>query len=252
MDPFEDNISESVKTSIISTGNSDITSSVGSSSFPKEGFFGYVFNFDDNTKFTLLNLFQYTILGLIPIIILNKTMQQYVPSADESKNNPEILLEIVVQLVIILVGIFFTHRLITYIPMYSGKGIGNINFANMILPFLVIILSLQTKLGEKVEILSYRFFDFIEGKTTNNNNTNNNNQNNNIVNISQPISNNMPPMQQEMPPPIRTQHNQNNHIPNNNSQPTNFDNMYQEPMGTQIENIPMAANDMGPGGFAPF
>ena len=46
------------------------------------GFFKHVLNFDEDSKSDMLNVIQYSIISIIPIVILNKSMQKYVPEAD--------------------------------------------------------------------------------------------------------------------------------------------------------------------------
>jgi hypothetical protein len=60
----------------------------------KMTFFKYVFNFDEDSKNDMMNIVQYAVLAIIPIIVLNKTMQKYVPEADEEKGSAEILAEV--------------------------------------------------------------------------------------------------------------------------------------------------------------
>ena len=38
----------------------------------KPGFFKHVFNFDEQSKAEMLNIVQYAVLALIPVVILNK------------------------------------------------------------------------------------------------------------------------------------------------------------------------------------
>lgn len=129
----------------------------------KPGFFKHVFNFDDDSKSELMNIVQYAILALIPVIILNKSMQRFVPEADEEKNSFEILAEIVGQILAMFLGMLFIHRIITFIPTYSGDKYADFNITSIILGVLVIILSLQTKLGEKVSIVVDRLMDLWNG-----------------------------------------------------------------------------------------
>lgn len=138
-----------------------------SSDSTNEGFFKYVFNFDDTTKSELLNIMQFSILSLIPIIVLNKTMQKYVPEADEQKGSLEILAEVVIQTLILFIGLFFVKRLVTFIPTYSGTKYPDFSVINIILVALLILLSLQTKLGEKVSIIWDRIVELWDGKMNN-------------------------------------------------------------------------------------
>ena len=130
----------------------------------KMTFFKYVFNFDEDSKHDMMNVVQYAVLAIIPIIVLNKTMQKYVPEADEEKGSAEILAEVIFQIVYMFLGLFFIHRVISYIPRYSGTKYPEYHVIYNILSTLLVLLSLQTKLGEKVGILFDRVAELWEGK----------------------------------------------------------------------------------------
>tara|TARA_B100000902_G_C27292483_1_gene907955 strand:- start:11 stop:748 length:738 start_codon:yes stop_codon:yes gene_type:complete len=132
----------------------------------KNSFMKHVFTFDLQTKNELTNLIQYGILGLIPIIVLNKILQRYIPQIDESKGSLEILFEIVIQVVIILVGVYYAHRLVTFIPTVSGAKYLQINLLNVVLILLVLGLTVQTKLGEKMHLLADRALGVWNGDET--------------------------------------------------------------------------------------
>ena len=129
----------------------------------KPGFFKHVFNFNDDSKSDMMNIVQYAAIALVPVVILNKAMQRFVPEADDEKGNVEILAEIVGQVFIMFLGMLIIHRIITFIPTYSGSKYANFDVTNIILAMLVIILSLQTKLGEKVSIIVDRVMELWEG-----------------------------------------------------------------------------------------
>jgi len=129
------------------------------------GFFKHVFNFEDESKSEMSNIVQYSILSLFPIVLLNKSMQKYVPEADEKKGSLEVLAEIVIQVVYMFLGLLFIHRIITYIPTYSGVDYPDFNVIFIILAVLMVVLSLQTKLGDKVGILVDRVNELWEGKS---------------------------------------------------------------------------------------
>jgi hypothetical protein len=154
----------------------------------KPGFFKHVFNFDEESKTEILNIIQYAVLALVPIIILNKIMQKYVPEADDEKKSIEILSEILAQVIFMFLGIFFIHRILTYIPTYSGEKYPVWNIISPIIPMLVIITSLQTKLGEKISILVDRLEELWEGPKDTKKGKNGNGNGN--VKVSQPISQN--------------------------------------------------------------
>lgn len=129
----------------------------------KNSFFKHVFNFNEESKAEMMNIVQYSVLALVPVVIMNKLMQRYVPEADDEKKSIEILAEILLQVVVMFLGILLIHRIITYVPTYSGEKYVDFSVTNIILAMLVIILSLQTKLGEKVSILVDRVTELWEG-----------------------------------------------------------------------------------------
>ena len=136
-----------------------------SSTSSKPGFIKHVFNFDSDSKAEMLNIIQYAILALIPIIILNKLMQKYIPEADEEKGSLEISAEVLLQVIIIVLGIFFVDRLVTYVPTYSGIKYLDFSITQIIIATLLILLSLQTKLGNKISILFDRVTELWTGES---------------------------------------------------------------------------------------
>jgi len=154
----------------------------------KPGFFKHVFNFNDDSKSEMMNIVQYAVLALIPVIIMNKAMQKFVPEADEEKGSPELLAEIVGQVIIMFLGILIIHRIITFIPTYSNEKYADFSVTSIILAMLVIILSLQTKLGEKVSIIVDRIMEVWEGPKDQKKGK----KGQGNVKVSQPISQNQP------------------------------------------------------------
>jgi hypothetical protein len=157
-----------------------------SSDSSNKNFFKHVFNFDDDSKSEILNLIQYALISIIPIVILNKSLAKYVPEADDKKGSLEITAEIVIQIIVMFLGILIIHRIITFIPSYSGMKYSDWSVTNPVIPMLVIILSLQTKLGEKVNILVERIVELWEGKPAKKKGGKNG-----TVKVSQPISGQM-------------------------------------------------------------
>lgn len=132
-------------------------------SITKKTFLSHVFSMSEESNAEVLNVIQYSSLGVLPIIILNKSIQRFIPEADPDSSSVELLAEIFIQLVIMFVGIIIIHRVITYIPTYSGFKYENLNLINVVLAFLVIVLSIQTKLGLKVNILIDRGMELWNG-----------------------------------------------------------------------------------------
>ena len=162
------------------------------SSDDSKSFFKHVLNFDDDSKSDILNIIQYALIAVIPVVILNKSMGKYVPESDDKKGSLEISAEIVIQIIVTFIGLLIIHRIITYIPPYSGSQYPEFNIVYIILAILMITMSLQTKIGEKVSILVERIVELWDGtsgkKTKNGKNVS--------VKVSQPIAG-----QQMMQPP---------------------------------------------------
>ena len=136
----------------------------GSTSSAKS-FLTYLTRFDNETKNELLNVGQYAMMSILPIALLNKGSQKLFPEVDEEKGTFEIALEAVGQIVYLFVGIYFIHRLITFVQPYSGEKYQEFNLISMVIPFLVIVLSLQSKLGEKINILVERALETVDEYT---------------------------------------------------------------------------------------
>jgi hypothetical protein len=223
----------------------EITKSTG-----KPGFFKHVFNFNEESKAEMLNIIQYAALAMIPVIVLNKLMQKFVPEADEEKGSLELVAEVLSQVIVMFLVILIIHRIITYVPTYSGEKYADFSVTNIILAMLVIVLSLQTKLGEKVSILVDRLQELWDGTSKKNNKKNGNNNSN--VKVSQPIVQSQQTMNQAINSMGSTSINS---LPT--QQMPDYNSMYQQdntPLvgaaSPSMESFePMAANSVGGGAF---
>ena len=156
-----------------------------SSDESNKGFFKHVFNFDDDSKSEILNIIQYALIAIIPIIVLNKTIGKYVPESDDKKSSLEVSAEIIIQIIVTFMGLLIIHRIITFIPTYSKTKYPDFSIIFIILAILMITMSLQTKLGEKVNILVERIMDLWNGTQDKKKNAKGKNG---AVKVSQPIS----------------------------------------------------------------
>jgi hypothetical protein len=130
----------------------------------KKTFFNTVFSAAEEDKAEIMNVVQYALMAIVPIVALNKLIQRFIPEADVEKSSLEILAEIFFQIVIIFCGIIIIHRMIVYVPTYSGFKYENLSLTNVILAFLIIVLSIQTKMGIKVNILVDRLHELWNGR----------------------------------------------------------------------------------------
>ena len=135
------------------------------SSITKKTFLSHVFTMTEESNAEVMNILQYAVFGVFPIVLLNKSIQRFIPEADPDNSSIELLAEIVLQIIIMFVGMILIHRMIIYVPTYSGFKYENINITTVILAFLIIVLSIQTKLGLKVNILFDRLVELWNGPT---------------------------------------------------------------------------------------
>jgi len=154
----------------------------GSSKLSPSGFFNYVFNFDSDNKALLLNMFQYIIIALIPVIVVLKLIKEYIPEDDDKKESIELIIEIVIQIGVLFVAMYLIDKIIRYFPTYSNVPYTKFNEISFIIPTLVLIMTMQTKLGAKINILYDRILEMWNGK---NQSKGGNNQGN--IRVSQPI-----------------------------------------------------------------
>ncbi len=210
-------------------------------------FINYLLTLDEENKVDLLNIIQYTVLAIIPIILILKAVKHFVPEEDDSKSNLEIILESVGQILFMIMALWLTDRIIRYFTTYSGKEYQNFNSINFILPFLLILSTMQTKLGAKLNILIERTMELWNG----NKETKENIKQEKNVKVSQPIAGQHQPSQADTldTSQLLPANRGLTSIPQQNN--PDFNDMYQNTVNPlqgaaspeQIE--PMAANDGG-------
>ena len=129
----------------------------------KLGFFSFVFNFDTENKNAMFNMLQYAILTVIPVILTLRLIKSIIPEDDETKGSVEITFEVVAQLVVLVLAVWYTNKIIRYIPTYTGVPYSSFSETSAIIPFLIILITMQTRLGNKVNILVDRISEYIRG-----------------------------------------------------------------------------------------
>ena len=170
-------------------GGSNLQNSSGISN---NGFIKHVTRFDSETKSELSNLLQYLIIVIVPIYVLNRTINGVIPKFNESKGNIELLGEVIMQVISLLLGIYIIHRIVIYIPSFSGNNLGDLNFMNVVL--IIVFSGLNSENGKKINHVYNRLLGAWNGdKVEEMTNTNDNS----VVKVSQPISGN--PMQAPQP-----------------------------------------------------
>ena len=119
-------------------------------------FVSYMFSMTDGEKVELINMFQYIILAIIPIIVIVRLMKNYIPPVSNTKGTVEIAVELVVQLVVLVSFFFLIHKLILFVPTYTKQNYPSIQFFPILLPLLFILFTLDKNVGEKAQLLLQR------------------------------------------------------------------------------------------------
>lgn len=121
-----------------------------------QSFLSYMSTITEQDKYTLMNLGQYVLLAIIPITILLKLLKRFTPVEDPTKGTIELTIEVVVQLLAIVFALYFIHKMIVYLPTYSKRAYEGVNLLTMILPFVFILFTLETNIGDKMNTLLER------------------------------------------------------------------------------------------------
>jgi hypothetical protein len=131
----------------------------------KPSFFKHVFSLDGDSKSEMLNICQYAILAIIPVIGINKALKRFTPELDERKSSLEVILEILIQVIIIFMALLVIHRVIIYVPTYSRMEYPEFNVIQIVLITLMFLFSLNTSIAEKANLIIMRLTDYWEGRS---------------------------------------------------------------------------------------
>jgi len=152
-----------------------------SSNDSKKSFFKYVFNFDEDSKSELMNIIQFVLIAIVPVILLIKVINKYLPEVDDKKGSIEILAEIITEVISLFIGIFFILRIVTFFPTFSGTEYPKIYVMTIILSVLIGMVSVESNLTDKINVIIERIYNLWEGKSSDKKKVSN-------VKVSQPIS----------------------------------------------------------------
>lgn len=203
-------------------------------------FLSHIFDGSPEGNAEFMNIAQYSLTGIIPVVVLNKLIQNYIPDIDFEKSTLELSVEIALQVMIMFIGIVMIHRGVTYFPTYSGFKYEEVSFTSVVLAFLIIMLSVQTKLGMKVNILYERVLELWNGEPQP---TKENMEQRKEINI---------PQRQMMQPEIDEDYHSGPPAPRSTSRSQQLEekNIQQTPqLGSSLQGGPMAANSMVGGSF---
>jgi hypothetical protein len=208
----------------------------------KESLMSYIFSLSTSEKCELMNLIQYMLIAIIPVVILLKLMKTYMPPENNQKASIEILIEVVLQFSFIFLVFWFIHKLILFIPTYSQSPYPKINMIQVVIPVIFLMISMKTSISEKLSILLDRSMVSIGISKEN--------MEDDVEDKKKKKQNNagLNPATNFLPNP------QNTSIETNQSQTPQFQQTYNMPQSTNTSqfgmNEPMASNDMlGGGGY---
>ena len=122
-----------------------------------QGFFSYVFKLSKFKQEDLLNIIQYSSLSIIPIMLFIYFTKKYSPGATHEDSSLYMFIITFIELMVMIIGIFFIDRIINYIPTFSGKYYESINLTTVIIVFVILMLISHAGFRERTAILLYRF-----------------------------------------------------------------------------------------------
>ena len=122
-----------------------------------QGFFTYVFRLSRFKQEDLMNIIQYTLISIIPVILFVYFTKKYFPIIDENDSSLYIFTITVIELIFMIIGIFFIDRIINYIPTYSGKYYETINLTTIVVIFILFMLTIETGFKSRTLVMLDRF-----------------------------------------------------------------------------------------------
>ena len=120
------------------------------------GFLSHMFSLDPVAKAQLQNLIQYSCISIIPVVLLLKLIQHFITEHDPSKSNVDLIMECIGQIGAIVVGLWFIDRFVRYFTPYSGVAYSPFAPTTFIAPLILIMVTMQSKLGQKMTTLTNR------------------------------------------------------------------------------------------------
>jgi hypothetical protein len=121
-----------------------------------DSFVSYLTTISPVEKNELLNVFQYILLAVIPLVLFLKFMKEYIPPENPTKAGVEIATEVLIQLFLIFIVFWFIHKVILYIPTYSTVPYEKLNLIQLVLPVLFLLFCMKSSISEKMSILLER------------------------------------------------------------------------------------------------
>jgi len=103
----------------------------------KVSFFHHMSHLKKSEKAELYNVIQYSILALLPLIVIIRINQNLWPKADQKKGTIELLAEMIGEIAVACLAVFVVFRIIEYIPTFSGEPLKCINLLTIVTTLIV-------------------------------------------------------------------------------------------------------------------
>jgi hypothetical protein len=103
----------------------------------KPGFFNHMFNLKKGEKAEIYNVLQYSVLALLPLIVLIRINQNLWPKSSPDKGSIELLAEMSGEIILTCLIVFVIFRVIDYIPTFSGEPLKCINILTIITAVII-------------------------------------------------------------------------------------------------------------------
>ena len=100
-------------------------------------FFNHMFNLKKGEKAEIYNVLQYSVLALLPLIVLIRINQNLWPKASVDKGSVELLAEMIGEIIFTCLIVFVVFRVIDYIPTFSGEPLKFINILTIITAVII-------------------------------------------------------------------------------------------------------------------
>ena len=127
----------------------------------------YMFSFSSEHKAEMLNMIQYSLLVIIPVLLMNKGIGELFSDGTDEKTTIELSMEVIAQLFIIVSSIFLIHKFVVYFPTYSEVPYAKINMISVIFIIIIVLFTFQTNINNKTQHIFDNIYSNITNKQSN-------------------------------------------------------------------------------------
>lgn len=122
-----------------------------------QAFTEHVFDASFNGRKELMNMLQYGFVSAAVLMPLLAGVDAVIPEVSFHTHTILLMFEICAQLLLQMLVILFVHRVVTFMPTISGVQYAPVSPSAALIPFLVVMFTLHTKLSAKATIVGDRW-----------------------------------------------------------------------------------------------